>query len=83
MNLLAVDAALVGLPRHPCTHRPICPDWNTSSHDMAKVVADHHEQGFIRLCNGVIILDDTGEILPNGTLVAPHRPGVPHRVGAR
>jgi uncharacterized protein DUF5999 len=26
------------------------------------------------LCNGVIVFDDTGEILPDGRVVAPHRP---------
>jgi len=83
MNLLAVDAALVGLPRHLCPHHPPCPDWNTSEHDMAKVVQRHDEIGVSVLCNGVWLHDDTGERLPDGTLVAPHRPAAPHRVGAR
>ncbi|MEU0119078.1 DUF5999 family protein [Streptomyces bobili] len=26
------------------------------------------------LCNGVLLFEDTGEILPNGKIVAPHRP---------
>jgi hypothetical protein len=81
MNLLAIDAALVGLPRHPCPHRPICPDFDQSDHDMARVVNRHDEVGVSVLCNGVWIYDDTGERLPDGTLIAPHRPGVPHRVG--
>jgi Family of unknown function (DUF5999) len=28
------------------------------------------------LCNGVVVFEDTGEILPDRTCVAPHRPGV-------
>lgn len=28
------------------------------------------------LCNGVIVFDDTGELLPDGSAIAPHRPAV-------
>jgi len=38
-------------------------------------VAAHPEQGWSLLCNGVIVFDDLGEILP-GDLVAPP----PHRM---
>ncbi len=34
----------------------------------------HPEQGWSLLCNGVVVFDDTGEILPDGRTVAPHRP---------
>jgi hypothetical protein len=33
------------------------------------------------LCNGVIVFDDTGELLPDGRTVAPHRPA-PARLAA-
>jgi len=39
------------------------------------VVASHPEQGWVLLCNGVVVFDDTGELLPDGRAVAPHRPG--------
>ncbi|WP_425315717.1 DUF5999 family protein [Streptomyces globisporus] len=26
------------------------------------------------LCNGVLVFEDTGELLPDGRIVAPHRP---------
>jgi hypothetical protein len=26
------------------------------------------------LCNGVVIFEDTGELLPDGAVIAPHRP---------
>lgn len=26
------------------------------------------------LCNGVLVFDDTGELLPDGQIIAPHRP---------
>jgi hypothetical protein len=37
-------------------------------------VAFHPEQGWSLLCNGVIVFDDTGEILPDGSVIMPHRP---------
>ncbi len=54
---------------------PACPTADAPDHDAARVVAAHPEQGWSLLCNGVIVFDDTGEILPNRTCVAPHRPG--------
>jgi hypothetical protein len=33
----------------------------------------HHEQGWSLLCNGVILFDDTGELLPDGRAIAPRR----------
>lgn len=30
--------------------------------------------GWTLLCNGVLLFDDTGELLPDGTIIAPHRP---------
>jgi hypothetical protein len=35
------------------------------------VVAAHPEQGWSLLCNGVIVFADCGEILPDGSAVAP------------
>jgi hypothetical protein len=37
------------------------------------VVAAHPEQGWSLLCDGVIVFDDTGELLPDGRVIAPHR----------
>ena len=37
-------------------------------------VAFHPEQGWSLLCNGVIVFDDMGEILPDGRVLPPHRP---------
>jgi hypothetical protein len=25
------------------------------------------------LCNGIVLFDDTGELLPDGRVIAPHR----------
>ncbi|MYW67361.1 hypothetical protein GTY65_25320 [Streptomyces sp. SID8379] len=50
-----------------CDHRPTCPNG-------AHIVAAHPEQGWSLLCDGRIVFDDTGELLPDGQVVAPLRP---------
>jgi hypothetical protein len=37
------------------------------------VVAARPEQGWSLLCDGSIVFDDTGELRPDGRVVAPHR----------
>jgi hypothetical protein len=36
-------------------------------------VSAHPEQGWSLLCNGAIVFDDSGELLPDGSVVAPQR----------
>ncbi|MBC7374080.1 MAG: hypothetical protein H7323_08835 [Frankiales bacterium] len=55
-------------------HSPACPEAAAPDHDAAVVVSRHPEQGWILLCNGVVVFDDTGELLPDGRAVEPHRP---------
>ncbi|MER6677040.1 DUF5999 family protein [Streptomyces sp. NPDC000983] len=38
-----------------------------------RVVAAHPEQGWSLLCDGTIVFDDSGELLPDGRVVTPHR----------
>jgi Family of unknown function (DUF5999) len=57
-----------------CQHQPPCPPAYAPDHTAARVVADHPEQGWSLLCNGIVLFDDTGELLPTGEAVAPHRP---------
>ncbi|MFZ3573809.1 DUF5999 family protein [Streptomyces sp. BH097] len=57
-----------------CLHSPACPTAESEEREAAVPVASHPEQGWSLLCNGVLLFDDTGELLPNGTIVAPHRP---------
>jgi hypothetical protein len=57
-----------------CQHQPACPSATAPDHDAARVVATHPEQGWSLLCNGVLVFEDTGELLPDGSAVAPHRP---------
>ncbi|MFV2174536.1 DUF5999 family protein [Actinomadura sp. LOL_016] len=62
---------------HPdltCPHKPCCPAAEAHDRDAARTVAHHPEQGWSLLCNGIVVFDDTGELLPDGRVVDPHRP---------
>ena len=63
-----------------CPHRPPAPA-ERPDHDAARIVAFHPEQGWSLLCNGVIVFDDRGEILPGGRVVPP--PPNPHPAARR
>ena len=56
-----------------CPHNPPCPSSDHADRDAARVIASHAEQGWSLLCNGVIRFDDTGELLPDGRAIPPHR----------
>ena len=56
-----------------CQHQPPCPPADAADHDAARVIADHLEQGWVLLCNGIVRFDDDGELLPDGRAIAPHR----------
>ncbi|MFG3159847.1 DUF5999 family protein [Streptomyces sp. NPDC048232] len=63
-----------------CTHRSSCPAADSPAADspatdsvVAHVVAAHPEQGWNLLCDGTIVFDDTGELRPDGRVVAPRR----------
>ncbi|WP_148573811.1 DUF5999 family protein [Nocardioides caldifontis] len=49
-----------------CTHTPPCPPPEDSHCCRARLVADHSEQGWCRLCNGVIVFDDGLYLAPDG-----------------
>ena len=57
-----------------CSHLPACPSADRPDRDAARTVASHPEQGWSLLCNGVIVFDDLGEILPGGRGIPPHHP---------
>jgi hypothetical protein len=56
-----------------CEHIPACPGSNDPAREAARVVSGHPEQGWSLLCNGVILFEDTGELLPDCSTVRPHR----------
>ncbi|MFJ9551086.1 DUF5999 family protein [Streptomyces erythrochromogenes] len=57
-----------------CQHQPPCPTSDAPDREAARAVAHHPEQGWSLLCNGVLLFEDTGELLPDGRIVEPHRP---------
>lgn len=62
-----------------CRHETLCPSADAPDRDAARVVSSHPEQGWSLLCNGVVLFDDTGELLPTGEAVAPHQRCAPTR----
>ena len=61
-------------PSGSCPHTPTCPVPSDPDREAAHVIVSHPEQGWSLLCNGVVIFEDTGELLPDGASIAPHRP---------
>jgi hypothetical protein len=57
-----------------CPHHPACPAADAPDRDAARVVSSHPEQGWSLLCNGVVTFEDTGDLLPDGRVIAPRRP---------
>ncbi|MGW0572915.1 DUF5999 family protein [Streptomyces tauricus] len=62
-----------------CSHQSSCPSATRSdrsdgaNRSDAHIVSAHPEQGWYLLCDGAIVFDDTGALLPDGRVVAPHR----------
>jgi len=54
-----------------CQHMPVCPTADSPDQQAAVPVASHPEQGWSLLCNGVLVFEDTGQILPDGRCVPP------------
>jgi hypothetical protein len=55
-------------------HTPNCPEFEASDREAALSAAHFPEQGWSLLCNGVLLFDDSGELLPNDRIIAPRRP---------
>lgn len=69
--MMTITPALVE-PRL-CRHTPPCPSPDDFDRDAAHVLVSHPEQGWSLLCNGVVLFEDTGELLPNGQSIAARR----------
>ena len=61
-----------------CRHLPPCPTADAPDRDAAHAVVFHPEQGWTLLCNGVVVFDDMGELLPDGSSIPPQRTNVRH-----
>ena len=69
--------------RANCRHTPPCPTADAGDRDAAHVISAHPEQGWSLLCNGVVVFEDFGELLPSGQAVHARRAELlsasPHR----
>ncbi|WP_229075649.1 DUF5999 family protein [Actinoplanes sp. DH11] len=65
-----------------CQHLNPCPPADATDREAAKIIVTFCEQGWSLLCNGVIVFEDTGELLPDGTLIEPHRGPAVHALAA-
>ena len=76
---------VIPVPRE-CRHTPTCPSADARDRDAAHVISAHPEQGWSLLCNGVVMFDDFGEILPDGQVIAARRGALlaasPHRLAS-
>ena len=63
----------------PCPHQPPCPGALEPDRLAARLVARYPDQGWSLLCNGVVLLDDGDQLLPNGRIVSlsPRVPVLP------
>ncbi|MGW3557706.1 DUF5999 family protein [Streptomyces sp. NPDC000963] len=59
----------------PCQHQPTCPGALCPDGQAARPIAAYPEQGWSLLCNGTLLFEDTGSLLPSGEIVRPQRPG--------
>jgi hypothetical protein len=54
-----------------CNHRPTCPSATAPDHAAARAISTQAAQGWTLLCNGVVVFEDWGEVLPSGVAVPP------------
>jgi hypothetical protein len=56
-----------------CQHQPPCPT-AAAPEEPAHLVVHYPEQGWALRSDGVVLFEDTGELLPDGQVIHPHRP---------
>ncbi len=64
------DASAVGISAarsRRCHHFPRCPAATAADRHAARTIAAHPEQGWSLLCNGIVLFDDNGELIPAGS----------------
>lgn len=86
MNPLTQRTDAQESPTRSCRHTPNCPTAEAPDRDAAHVISAHPEQGWSLLCNGVVVFEDFGELLPNGESCAARRSELlmasPHRAAS-
>ena len=54
-----------------CQHQPRCPDALAPDRMAARVLISYPEQGWSLICNGIVLFEDTGALLPDGRAIVP------------
>lgn len=72
------ELAAVGLV---CGHLVECPPATARDCEAAKIRVHRPEIGCSELCNGVLVFEDTGCLLPSGAVISPRRPLPPDTTG--
>lgn len=57
-----------------CNHQPLCPSAAQIDRLGARLIASHPDQGWSLLCNGIVLFDDGGLLLPDGRAEPPNTP---------
>ena len=58
-----------------CGHQPRCADALAPDRMTAHIAVSHPEQGWSLLCNGIVVFDDAGVLLPDGRALDPRAGG--------
>jgi hypothetical protein len=61
-----------------CNHLPMCPAATDPDRHAARTIAAYPEQGWSLLCNGIVLFDDNGELLPDGCTATNLTGDIPH-----
>ncbi|WP_236076370.1 DUF5999 family protein [Streptomyces coffeae] len=60
-----------------CSHTPRCPASDASDAGAAQPISIHFEQGWVLLCNDIVVFEDTGQLRPDLMVVPPRRVAAP------
>lgn len=70
---VGLEAGSATAQSRTCRHFVPCPSATAPDRLAARTIATHPEQGWSLLCNGVVVFDDNGELLPDGCVATHHR----------
>ena len=68
--------------QHQTDTQDSCPSAEAVDREAAHVIGGDPLAGWSLLCNGVLLFADTGELLPDGRVIAPHRGSAVHALAS-
>jgi hypothetical protein len=68
--------------QHQTATKESCPTADAVDREAARVIRHDSTLGYSLLCNGVYLFDDTGDLLPDGRVIAPHRGPAVHALAS-